>query len=977
MKIQFEQLDYQDQAAQSVVDVFADCEFAPNELSPALGNPVCDYAQTEENIRVCRRDNKIETKSRVLPRRYGEPLNLDVVMETGTGKTFTFIDTIYRLNRQCGLSKFIILVPSNAIRAGTMKNLQITREFFDGYGKGLAAYDYSETTVGGFIGASNKDINVLVTSFASFNRITGIIHKRKLERNLLGNARTYMEAIAGLRPVIIIDEPHRAGGEKTQKFLPKFNAQIVLRYGATFKDEFKNLVYAMDGASAFDNGLVKSITVSGVSLTADDTLEYRRENGGGTITYASAVKDDVKRQKKKVTKGDNLGEKFGVAALNGYIVEKLNTRGVYFDNGYFLPAGARESCSELQDEVRKMIMRKAIQKHFAKERELFARDIKALSLFFIDDVGAYLTDDKDNPDGELAKTFDALYATELAKVLAERGLSAEYRQYLQAARGREVRGGYFAKSNKDKHNEEEIDLILRNKEKLLSFGEPTRFIFSKWALREGWDNPNIFTLAKLAPSNSEITKLQQIGRGLRLPVNQNGRRIPSAEMESILDVVVPGREEEFVLGIQRDIDGASLGKSNHTFNNRMLINAGICPAERQANRVIEGLEGLRLVESDGNYNTTVVSDTEEFNNAENKIIALAAKEQSNAGKLLKFLADFYQMPGKVRTERGRREEMATIRKPQFAKFRDAWARINSKAVVTYDIDTDALEAALVTAINRDLHVRPVGIRIGERERAEDANKQIKGRTKIHSVSAVGANATIGEFMDHLAVSTKLTRSTLASVLGKISGEKFNSIKINPKQAARDISYICTRELHALVCQKIGYNIVETRIKDTSLTDEAGNPLDKINTSELGRYLLKIADINNAAARKKFLYGNAAGYDSNIEKDTIQESGIKAVTVFAKLPSVSIKTPVGEYNPDFAFVVNTGGGKELYLVVETKGYTPLDDDLLRKREELKMQCAERFFEALNAHASDSRVKIKYRKVFNKQALADIIAEISGD
>lgn len=975
MKFHFEQLDYQHQAAQSVVKVFDDCVFAPNELAPALGNPVCDYAQTEENIRDRRQKNQIDRQGQVFPRRRGEPLNLDVVMETGTGKTFTFIDTIYRLNRKYDLSKFIILVPSNAIRAGAMKNLQITRDFFARYGKALSAYDYSEATVGNFIGASNKKINVLVASFASFNSVSRVINKRKLERNLLGNARTYMEAIAGLRPVIVIDEPHRAGGDKTQAFLPDFNAQIILRYGATFKGKFNNLIYAMDSAKAFDNGLVKSITVNGVSLTADDKLQYRPAKGGGAIAYNSVVMDDAVSQTQKIKKGDNLGEKFGVAALNGYIVEKLNSRGVSFDNGYYLPAGESESCSELRNEVRKEIMRKTIDKHFAKERELFKRGIKALSLFFIDDVGAYLTDD--NADGELATTFDSLYEDKLKEVLADGDLSAEYRQYLQTARVREVRGGYFAKSNRNKDNEAEIDLILRNKEKLLSFGEPTRFVFSKWALREGWDNPNIFALAKLAPSNSEITKLQQIGRGLRLPVNQEGRRIPSSEMESVLDVVVPGREEEFVLGIQQDISDASLGADEHTFNNHTLINRGICHAQRPANHIIEGLEKLGLVEADGNFVATVVSGLEKFNAAKNKISALAKRQKADADKLLKFLAELYETRRKITTDKSGGEEMAKIRKTQFAKFEDAWQRINSKAVITYDINTRVIINRTVTAINAHLNIKPVKIRIGEKERAEDAKKTATGKTETFGAGAIGANTTLGEFMDRLAGATKLTRHTLADILCKIDKKKFASIKNNPKKAARDIAHICNNEIYSLICQKIGYGIVETRIKDTSLTDSDGKPHDEIKTSELGRYLLKVAEIGNAEARQKFLYDNATGYDSNIEKETIKNSGIKAVTVFAKLPKVGIKTPVGEYNPDFAFVVNTGGGKKLYLVVETKGYTPLDDDLLRKREELKMQCAERFFEALNAHASDSRVKIEYRKVFNKQALADIIAEISGD
>ena len=971
MKLHFEHLDYQQQAAQSVVGVFDYCAFAPNTPAPERGNPVCDYAHTEATIRAIRKENNVDNQGGVFRPRNGEPLNLDVVMETGTGKTFTFIDTIYRLNRRYGLSKFIILVPSNAIRAGTVKNLQITRGFFFAdYHKELSAYNYDEATVESFIGASNKKINVLVTSFASFNRVNNIINKKKLERNLLGGAHTYMEAIAAMRPVIIIDEPHRAGGEKTQKFLPKFNAQIVLRYGATFKGEFKNLMYAMDSASAFRGGLVKSITVSGVSLTTDDTLEYRREKGGGVIHYTTFVDGKRHRQSRAVREGDNLGRIFNTAALSGYTAEKLQSRKLVFENGYELPVGNPDSCSELREEIRKHILSRAIQKHFAKERKLFARGVKALSLFFIDNVGAYLTDD--NADGELAKTFDSLYEDKLKEVLAGGDLSAEYRQYLQAARGRKVRGGYFAKSNRNKDNEAEIDLILRNKEKLLSFGEPTRFIFSKWALREGWDNPNIFTLAKLAPSNSEITKLQQIGRGLRLPVNQEGRRL--SEMQSVLDVIVPGGDEEFVRGIQQDIDGASLGAGANSFNNLRLINCGVCPDQVSANRIIDGLAKMKLLEADRNYNATVISGQEEYEAAKSQIAELAREEDADADKLLKFLAGLYQMKSIVKIDGGH-SEAAKIRKEKFAEFKDAWRRINSTTLVTYDIKTPDIIKSAVADINAHLNIRPVRVAISETEMAQFAKDMITRGAEYRGVQAAGANMTIGEFLGQLSAMTKLTRRTLVKILGEMDEKQFDTIKINPKQAIRDIARICIAVTHRLMLKKIGYDVIETRIKSTALTDADGEPRDEIDARELGRYLLKVADIENDATREKFLYENAAAYDSAIEKTTIEESGVDTVTVFAKLPKVGIKTPVGEYNPDFAFVISGESGNMLYLVVETKGYDDLDMDG-RERERQKIECAKRFFKALNDCAGKG-VSIHFHKKLNTEKLADIVAKIRGD
>ncbi len=973
MKLHFENLDYQARAAQSVVGVFAGCEFAVNANAPALGNPVCDYAQTAERIRAVREMNNIESHGEVDPQRGGRPLNLDVVMETGTGKTFTFIDTVYRLNREYGLSKFVILVPSNAIRAGAMKNLEITRPFFARYGAALSAHNYSESAAAAFVGASNKKISVLVATFASFNKVGNIIHKKKLERGLLDGSRSYMEAIGKIRPVIIIDEPHRAGGEKTKKHLPQFNAQIVLRYGATFKkDDLRNLVYAMDSASAFREGLVKSITVSSVSLTADDSLKYKGRTGicgnySAEIVYSSRADGCASENSCAAREGDNLGEKLGAGALNGYVVEKITKSEIRFDNGYALPFGAEDSCSELKGEARKAILQAAIRRHLQKEPALFDAGMKALSLFFIDSVGAYLTDS--NAAGELAQTFDALYDKERAAVLSRGGLSADYRKYLESSRGAEVRGGYFAKSNKAKDNEEEIDLILRNKEKLLRFSEPRRFIFSKWALREGWDNPNIFTLAKLAPSNSEITKLQQIGRGLRLPVNQDGRRLTA---ESVLDVIVPGSEEDFVRGIQENIDDASLSAGARGFSNRRLIDCGICPSQKSANRLIEGLTELGLITSDDDYNAVVVSGPDEFARAKAEIIALAKTAGAGAEKLLRFMAEIYEVKSKIKSAAQSREQ-AKINKANFAKFKDAWARINSEAVIKYEINTPELIKQAAAAINKNLNVASVRIRIDRSAMAESVKNMIVHETEYQGAGALGGVATFGEFMGELAGMTKLTRRTLAKILRKMDGGKFESIKINPKQAAREIARICTETAHGMVMQKIGYDIIETRIKSTSLTDGEGGPREAIDAGLLGRHLLQISEIENDAARGKSLYENVTGYDSGIEKKTIEESGVNAVTVYAKLPRVGIKTPIGEYSPDFAFVVCGGESSRLYLVVETKGYDDFDRDA-REREKKKMECARKFFEAVDARFPGAR--IVFRKKLNDETMANIISEIRG-
>ncbi len=1017
MKLKFEKLPHQTKAVENILSVFEDCEFKEPDSKTEMGlqtraNPrlnfetrnfetrnfetsnfetsnfetsnfgtsnfetsnfgarkfetsnfeTRNFRRLRKNIESIRKENELANYG-VVKVEKNEPLNLDILMETGTGKTFTFIDTIYRLNQNFGLAKFIVLVPSNAIRAGTVKNLEITKEYFQNhYHKQLSVLDYAAGTISGFILNSNKKISVLIATFASFNRITNNIHKKKLEQGLLDNSKSYIEAIAKIKPVIIIDEPHRAGGEQTQKFLPRFSAQIIFRFGATYKKNSKggdycNLIYALDSATAFRENLVKSITVHSLGLQnrLESYLQYKSKTGtSGNYRATLEYTDGAKKQTAEITAGKNLADTFGKPELQGYIVEKITSKEIIFDNNFELLFGVSESCSELKKVVQKGMLKQAIDLHFAKEQTLFLQNIKALSLFFIDRVDDYLGTGKEL--GELAQDFERLYQTKKEELLQQKNLNEDYRAYL--LRQTRVHNGYFSRSNKEKDNQATIDLILREKEKLLSFETPLRFIFSKWALQEGWDNPNIFTLTKLAPSASHISKLQQIGRGLRLAVTQTGDRITKEEKNfetvNLLDVVVAQDEGDFVRGIQENISENSLLKISG-FTNRDLMDAGIFSNQREANKEIELLESLGFLQVDDNYSCELVLSKDEFEKKKTEI----ANE-----KFLAHLEAIYRTRDRVKIS-GRERRKVKINKQNFAKFKQLWENLNSKAVCRYTIDSQKLQQNIISAINQDKQIKKMELVNTTTTKAEEVRETEETSTTLGNIQ--GEDINVQDFFHRMCQNTLLSLKTLLFVMENIDLEKYRSVQSNPRFALHKISEICIAETHKLMVQGIGFEIVETQIKNTSLTDDKGEPMGEIDLSQLGEEGYKL---KTEAASRKSIFENWIGTDSKIEKTTAEESNKTEIEVFAKLPKIGIETPIGKYTPDFAFVVRGNQGKMLYLVIETKGYDSKEE--IPQLEQDKISVGEKFCEALRE--KNKYLNIHFKTKINREKLGDIISEI---
>ncbi len=986
-KFQYTTLAHQTQAVQSIAGVFADVRFvAPTN---AQSNPVMvpreAAATLRSNIFETRKRNGVTAGPLLVHDTTTPALAIDVLMETGTGKTFTFIETIHRLHNDKKLAKFIVLVPSNAIRQGTLKSLQTTAEFFSKQfdSQKISVYNYSARTVHGFINAANAGISVLVATYQSFAGDSKVINKRGVEANLFGQAKSYMEALAFVRPVLIIDEPHRFEGKQTQEYLAKFNPLMTIRFGATFKnDEYKNLIYTLDSLEAFRQRLVKGIAVDSVG-TGADIAQLLCLNDTGTvkarIAQVSYQTIAGKNASVELQAKDNLGEKTGIAFLDGHVVESITGKELLFTNGFALALSEPTSYGMLAEQIQALIIERSITNHFEREEELFKRGIKALSLFFIDSVAKYM------PEGTkpaaIRTAFERHYRAQLALTLEKPELDPAYRLYLErsAADIGRVHKGYFARSHSEKGEEEAIKLILQEKEKLLSFDTDLRFIFSMWALQEGWDNPNIFTLCKLAPSNSKITKLQQIGRGLRLAVNQQLERVqsddPAFDEVNQLVVVVPASEGNFVEAIQSEIAAHSVRRVAKVFDDKVLAEFGVASSTRLANRVLDALAALGVISLDDlSGQATLLLEREAYHAKRDVILAslkaIVGIEPQNAVNMQAYLDAYYDGYGQVKNKAKLVKPTIRVNPENYQKFKDLWQNLNRDAVLHYELDSAVLTERILQAIRTDFNVRPLSISITRTDSVESLH-QAKSTQKSYDIMPQSVY-TLAEFVRELANLTKLSYHVIGSMLSQMPADKFEQIRHNESRALTTLRDLIQGCIYELLVNKVSYELREVRAK-TSLTDIKGQLLASIPVSLCG---VESHAISNSEVQARSLYGDAfMPVDSKIERDTVNESNNASITVFAKLPKINIPTPAGNYNPDFGYVLAQGGkAQALYLVVETKGYDNYGD--IPTKERWKIDSAKQFFKALQdlPALKASGMCVKYETKINGESLAQLISSM---
>ncbi len=967
MKIKFKRLDYQEKCLNQILGVFKGVYFEESkEDIQRISNPVFEIGAIKdlllENIENLRSKQKITQGSVGIDK----SLNCDILMETGTGKTFCFLECVYALHQNYRLSKFIVLTPSNAIKLGVLKSVEITREFFKSEYSNTHLESYED--IERFILASNHKCCVLVMTFSAFNKEKNTINKSCLENiNLFNGAKSYMQALASMRPIVIMDEPHRFLGDKTKKYLEQLNALITLRFGATFKDDYNNLIYALDSKKAFDCALVKSISVASVGESYEYFLELK-----GVVKiqndYEAAINyTDLENKTKsiKVKEHDNLGVVTQISALEDYIVEKITKTEIRFLNGFNLLLDQKEPFSHLLEGEQEVMLKEAIKSHFEREEGLFKKGIKALCMVFISGVNSYLSENE--KPAKLALLFEKLYQQKLEEVLKKEDLDENYRAYLERTKDniQKVHGGYFAKSKKESDEAQVIALILKEKEKLLSFESDLRFIFSQWALQEGWDNPNVMTICKLAPSHSNITKLQQIGRGLRLAVNDKGERITKehADFDFVneLVVIVPQVEGDFVGAIQQEISEHSLIKQ--VFSAEELEKSGIVK-KGYYGVLLETLEGLGFGEKTDDENFKLTLNQNEFLEKKPELEKLKDEKYLNLEKLKDFLKARLVGHFRVRNKNERKSEKIKINKENFKKFETLWDGLNHQARIAYAIDSESLIDEVVKKINASFNVKSKIVSVTTHKKVETMGNNAKTEIFEQKSACVWS---LHEFISALSNKVKLSFKSVAKVLENIDENKFNEIKKNEQEGLKRLEELFLEIIYQNIEDKISYQMRETTIKNRkndAFYDEKGEIREFLDGS-LGENKY---EIKNSSAQEKCLYENFMQVDSEIEKDTIEESNDTKIIVFGKLPRVKI--PVGlnqTYSPDFGYVVENND-KKVLLVVETKGVE--HENELRDEEKRKISTAKKFFEALKKQG----VNIEYETKMKKDQLSALINEV---
>ncbi|CAB3862949.1 type III restriction-modification system endonuclease [Achromobacter ruhlandii] len=917
-------------------------------------------------------------------------VNLDIEMETGTGKTYCYIKTIFELNKQYGWSKFIIVVPSIAIREGVAKSLEITAEhFLETYRKKARFFIYNSKQLHHLESfSSDAGINVMVINVQAFAS-RGAENRRIYDVLDDFQSRKPIDVISANRPIMILDEPQKMEGAATLKSLEAFKALMVLRYSATHKTTH-NKIHRLDALDAYNQKLVKKIAVRGIAVKGlagtagylylqsieisskkppEARVEFEQKLTGGNI----------KRVVKKLSKGNNLFDlSGGLDQYRDYVVADINanTDTLSFTNGVELTVGdATGDVTEAA--LRRIQIREAIKAHFDKEQALFQQGVKVLTLFFIDEVTKYRDYAQVDEKGEYARIFEEEYTQYLNEVLDLD--ETAYVKYLEGIPADKTHSGYFsidkkskrdvdpsiAKTGENKGLSDDVDaydLILRKKEQLLKFEEPVRFIFSHSALREGWDNPNVFVICflKHPDYNNEVTRRQEVGRGLRLSVNQTGDRMDHPAIVhdvNVLTVVASESYKDFVAALQRDISESLSERprvaNEEYFTGKVLKTAtGDVPVSPQLAKQI--------------YRYLVKNDYTDDSDR----IAGAYHDAKNAGTLADLpdelkphAAQVYQLIDSVFSA-SQLPDIGDDRKPKknplnanFDKqaFKALWNRINRKAAYSVDFDSDELVQKAVKELDAALRVTPLQYTIqageqiaqvtGEALKRGDGFRVAETKTEYNKQSI--HSAVKYDLIGKLAEGTQLTRRTVAEILKGINVAVFAQFKTNPESFIAEATRLINEQKATVIIEHLAYDPVEDKFD-----------LDIFTAGQTKQDFSKAGD-----KLQRHIYDYVLT-DSKVEREFVKElDTANEVVVYAKLPrGFLIPTPVGDYNPDWAISFKEGAVKHIYFVAETKGSMSTMD--LREIEKTKIKCARKFFDEMNRRYAPENVKYDVVDSFGK-------------
>lgn len=914
------------------------------------------------------------------------PVNLDIEMETGTGKTYVYIKTMFELNKQYGWSKFIVVVPSIAIREGVAKSFTMLEEhFMELYAKKARWFVYDSSNLkelDSFSSDSGLYVMIINTqAFAASMKEGGRSKESRIiysKRDEFGSRRP-IDVIAVNNPIVIMDEPQKMEGDATQAGIKRFNPLFVLNYSATHKTKH-DTVYALDALDAYRQQLVKRIHVKGFELknlrgTSGymylDSIELspKRPPMARIEIETKTASGTIVRKTKTFGTGDSLREESGLAEYEGFTLSEINAKGyVTFLNGVTLRRGeVTGDTNELT--MQRVQIRETIKSHFEKERQLFKRGIKCLSLFFIDEVAKYKSYDEEG--NEVKGVFQKIFEEEYARLVSEEFhiWDEDYNEYLRRFVPQEVHRGYFSidkKTNRVIDGKVEkktglsddisaYDLILKNKERLLSFDEPTRFIFSHSALREGWDNPNVFQICTLRHSNSTTAKRQEVGRGLRLCVDKNGVRMDKEllgdDVHEINKLTVIANESyaDFTSALQketREVLRERAAKATVAYFTGKQIKIGEelhTIDELEASRIIIYLEDNGYIDEDKHitleYREAIASGNVAPLPPELQPIAEGVTRLINSIFDPKALDDMVV------------EEKTTIRENKlnenFGKeeFQALWKEINHQYVYTVSYDSEELIENAILHINAELDVKQLRYIMVEGTQDEKQVTEFGDtRSQSHLLTDVCTSTVRYDLVGDIAKGANLTRRTVVKILQGIKESKLYLFKNNPEEFIRKVISIIKEQKSTMIVETIHYNMTEGKYDSSIFTVKSKMDFDKAYEAKK-----HITD---------YVFSDSKG-ERQFAHDLDQA---KEVVVYAKLPrTFQIPTPVGNYAPDWAIAMEVDGIKHIFFIAETKGSMSSMD--LTKIELAKIECAEKLFNSI------STSKVKYHKVASYSDLLD--------
>lgn len=968
-----------------------------------------DKVQLLENIKLIQGNNNI-TPSKELIEGQGK-CSLDIEMETGTGKTYVYIKTMFELNKQYGWNKFIIIVPSVAIREGVKKSLETMEEhFMSQYGKKARYFIYDGDKRGQIADfATSNEINVMIINSQAFNKSLNEEKSKVGRGGDKGALRMYTECdelgtrkpvdvIAETRPILILDEPQKLNGSATQKTMKRFNPLFSVNYSATHKQEH-NEVYRLDALDAYNHKLVKKIEVKGIEvvnlkgidgyLYCDSFITSKNKPPMVKLEFEQQLKSGtVKRVLRNCAYGDNLYElSNGMLQYEGYKISDIDandTGCVRFTNGEELHGGEVANNSQEMSDLRRVQIRETIKSHFEKEEQLFAQGIKTLSLFFIDEVAKYRLYDEDGTQklGEYGKIFEEEYQKIFRDRMQEL-YQTPYGEYLRnmAADVSAVHTGYFSidkkghsvDSKKDTSNDESAyDLIMRNKEALLSFNNPVRFIFSHSALREGWDNPNVFQICTLKQSNSNVNKRQEVGRGMRICVNQQGERMDESvcganvHVVNKLTVIASESYAGFVDSLQDEIKKALYERPEkvsieYFFGRVVKVGDETYKIEgEQARQIVKYLDRHDYLDDDDRITEKYKQDA--TNGTLEPVQDKLKDIEPAVHVLIKSLYDKDSLKDMI-TNGNQTTVENKLNNKNFEKqeFQELWKRINRKCAYTVKIDSNVLIDKAVAAIDAKLQVTQTlyTLSVGYQKNNMQAH-ELEQKTSFVSPSHttnVLKNAHDSslkyDLLHELTQRTSLTRRTVAAILSRINMMKYRKFRDNPEEFISKVARLINEQKAGLIVEGVTYNT----------TNEV---FDKeIFTAECHRVALsKVFPALHAVTDYVVTDGTA---EQSVERKFVENlDKADEVAVYAKLPrGFYIPTPVGKYSPDWAIAFKEGKIKYVYFIAETKGTNESTE--LKSMEQAKIKCAEKLFEKL------SNGEVHYGQVKDYKSLMDIVLD----